>query len=337
MIYLYLQGSFSLEVFGLLILAQVAALLLDRLLGEPTKFHPLVGFGKVTAHLEKLFNRGKESSRAVKGIISWLILVAPITLISAVFFHWLATSSTTAFWVVSTLLLYLTIGLKSLGQHAAWVMEPLRNGELEEARQKVSWLVSRNTEHMDETQISKACIESVLENGNDAVFGALFWFLIAGAPGAILYRLTNTLDACWGYRSERFKHFGWWSARSDDWFNLVPARICAASYSLCGNSRNAAASWKRAAIWRQNEGRLIGSPNAGIVMASGAGALNLALGGTAVYSGTVLAKPVLGHGRSPASVDIPRSFALLNRSILIFISIQAALYLIFVIGHRAIG
>src|SRR5262249_9166632 len=154
----------------------------------------------------------------------------------------------------------------------------LKDGDLVEARHAVSKIVSRECAGLDETQICCAAIESVLENGSDAVFAALFWFIVLGAPGVVLYRIVNTLDAMWGYRNARYEHFGWAAAKLDDLLNWIPARLTALTYALLGNSQNAIWSW-------QNQGGKWYSPNAGPVMSSGAGALDLQLGGPATYHG----------------------------------------------------
>lgn len=112
-------------------------------------------------------------------------------------------------WLVEILALYCALGLRSLGEHVRPVAEALRGGDLDEARRRVGYLVSRETGELDDTAVARAATESVLENGSDAVFAALFWFVVAGAPGVVLYRLSNTLDAMWGYRNERFERFGW--------------------------------------------------------------------------------------------------------------------------------
>lgn len=312
------------------VLLQIAALFLDHVLGEPKRFHPLVGFGRIISFLEEKLNIREFSNKTLmrfKGAFAWLLAVVPLTILS-ILILWIAVQfSLVLFWFLNCFILYLTLGLKSLKQHASWVSEPLDKGDLEGGRAKVSWLVSRHTEKMNQTQIIKACIESVLENGSDAVYGALFWFAVVGAPGALLYRLSNTLDASWGYRSERFLHFGFCAARMDDLLNLIPARICSLAYSLCGNTTDALASWKRIRLWRKangrkTDGRDISSPNAGIVMASGAGALNLSLGGAAIYDGIQQTKPELGSGDTPQIVDIRRSQVLLNRSVILFVLFQ---------------
>ncbi len=282
-------------------LALPAALLLDRLLGEPQRWHPLVGFGHFADRLERHGNRPRLAR--LRGIACWLLAVAPATLLAA----WLSrTLPAPAGWLFEVLVLYLAIGARSLGEHAEAVRLPLVRGDLAEARARVGHMVSRDTDQLDETAVTRAAVESVLENGNDAVFGAMFWFALLGAPGAVLYRLANTLDAMWGYRTPRFRHFGWAAARLDDALNYLPARLTALTYCLLGNLRRGWACWHRQApLWY--------SPNGGPVMAAGAGALQLTLGGPAPYHGTMQQRPALGEGNAPLPADIVRATRLVER------------------------
>jgi len=288
-------------------LAALAGAGLDRLLGEPKRWHPLVGFGTLADAAERLFNRG--AWRRLSGLLAWALLVLPWVALAA----W-ARPPNLLGWALDAALLYLALGGRSLAEHAARVAADLAAGDLAAARQHVGWMVSRDTGELDEAGVAKACVESTLENGNDAVFGALFWFALLGGPGAVLFRLANTLDAMWGYKSERFLHFGWAAARLDDALNYLPARLTALSYALFGRTRTALASWRQQAPgWE--------SPNAGPVMAAGAGSLGLALGGAAIYHGEHEERPPLGAGRPARAEDIARVLKLVRRSLLLWLAL----------------
>jgi adenosylcobinamide-phosphate synthase len=284
-------------------LAALCAVLLDRLLGEPSRFHPLVGFGNLATAIEKRLNRRSLSA----GIFAWALIVLPF-----VAFAWVLRPY--APFAVDVVLLYFALGAQSLREHAEAIAKPLRDGHLEAARQRVGWIVSRDTSALDKTGIAKAGVESVLENGNDAIFGTLFWFALLGGPGALLFRLANTLDAMWGYRTERFNLFGRFAARFDDALNWLPARLTALTYALLGQTRNALACWKaQAPGWE--------SPNAGPVMAAGAGSLGVLLGGAAIYHGREEIRPLLGAGPAPAAADLDRAISLIRRSLWLWLAV----------------
>ncbi|EGK70441.1 Cobalamin biosynthesis protein CbiB [Methyloversatilis universalis FAM5] len=306
--------------FGL-VLAAVAAVALDRLLGEPRRFHPLVGFGALAGRLQALLNppltQGDPATR-LPGLIAWMLAVLPFVLVAL----WLRSVGGVLQALVDVGLLYLAIGARSLSEHAQAVSRPLAAGDLAQARARVGWMVSRDTTQLDDSGVAKAATESVLENGNDAVFGALFWFFLLGGPGALLFRLANTLDAMWGYRTPRLRYFGWAAARIDDLLNFVPARLTALSYALCGFSR--AATARALACWRA-QAKAWDSPNAGPVMAAGAGALGVALGGAAIYHGEVEQRPPLGEGAPPAAADIDRAVALVQHALWLWLAVATAL------------
>ena len=288
-------------------LAALAAVVLDRLLGEPRRWHPLVGFGALAVAVEQKLNRG--SARIFRGALAWTLVVLPwVMLVSwAKRYDFLG-------WLCDAALLYLAIGGRALHEHAERVGTDLAAGDLASARQHVGWIVSRDTSQLDEEGVAKACIESTLENGNDALFGALFWFLLFGGAGAVLFRLANTLDAMWGYKNPRYLHFGRVAARIDDALNYLPARLTALSYAVMGQTRQALQCWRQQApIWE--------SPNAGPVMSSGAGSLGLALGGAAIYHGEIEERPVLGAGRPARGADIPRALTLVRRSLALWLMV----------------
>lgn len=285
----------------------ILALLLDAWLGEPRRAHPLVGFGRLAAWLENALNRG--GRRRLRGMAAALLLLAPAALLGG----WLGGLPLLG-PALGALLLYLAIGRTSLAQHARAVATALRAGDLPLARRRIGMIVSRDTAGMEPAEVAGATVESVLENGNDAIFGALFWFAVGGAGGVVLYRLANTLDAMWGYKNARFQRFGWAAARLDDLLNLIPARLTALSFALLGRFGAALRCWRhQAADWE--------SPNAGPVMAAGAAALGLRLGGGARYHGVWKQRSPLGEGAPPEAADIDRALRLVNRGVLLWLAV----------------
>lgn len=275
------------------------ALLVDRLCGEPPlRWHPLAGFGRWAGALERRLYRDAVG----RGALVWALAVLPPALAAGA----LGALPGLGPWLGAGLLA-LTLGARSLDEHAQAVAAPLAAGDLPAARGMLARIVSRDTAVLDATGVARGAVESVLENGNDAICGALFWYALAGPAGAVGYRLANTLDAMWGYRNARYERYGKAAARLDDALNWLPARLTAASYALAGDTHAALACWRAQA-------RHWDSPNAGPVMAAGAGALGLALGGAARYAGRVEQRPALGTGRPPAAADIGRAQSLVRRA-----------------------
>lgn len=301
------------------------ALLLDRLLGEPKRWHPLVLFGNTAQRLENFARSGLSKDSNVpltnatgirwRGALCWLLLVL---VPSTALYLLLSFVSDTIATVVAVLVLYLCIGGRSLAEHAHAVQQPLERGHIADARIALSMIVSRDTATMDEASVAGASVESVLENGSDALLAPLFWFVLAGAPGVLCYRLCNTLDAMWGYRSATYIDFGYVAARADDYMNRPPAVLCALAYALCGHTRMALSCWSRQAP-------ACDSPNAGPVMASGAGGLGLRLGGAAYYAGELHQRPTLGEGRPAIPADISKALSLLWQSLALLIAAVALL------------
>lgn len=283
----------------------MSGIVLDCLFGEVRRWHPLSGFGNLAGWAEKRLNRNHVGR--VRGIAAWLLVVLPIVAASWLVTVWLAQLHILLALMAHVILLYFCLGLRSLRDHLLPIAQALQEGDLPLARHLTGRIVSRDTTSLSEMEIAKAGVESLLENGNDAVFGTLFWFLVAGGPGAVLFRLANTLDAMWGYRNQRFLHFGWAAARIDDGLNLIPARLTAFSYAVLGNTRLAGRCWHQQA-------RHWSSPNAGPVMAAGAGALNISLGGDAIYDGEIEHRPALGSGPLAVGADIARAWKLVSRT-----------------------
>jgi adenosylcobinamide-phosphate synthase len=296
----------------------VAGVVLDLLLGETRRWHPLVGFGRLAGLVERRLNRG--GSRLLRGAAAWLLAVLPLSLLCGYL------TDAAGLWL-HAVLLYFCIGLRSLRDHTLPIYAALRAGDLAQARALTARIVSRDTAAAQEADLAKASAESLLENGNDAVFGTLFWFLVAGGAGAVLFRLANTLDAMWGYRNERFNLFGRVAARADDVLNYVPARLTALSYVILAGAGRARA-WQ---CWRTQAGAW-SSPNAGPVMASGAGALGVSLGGAAMYDGIVEQRPALGAGPAATASDILRAWRLVLKTTLLWAAVTCMLALVLTLG-----
>lgn len=326
----------------------MAALIMDECFGEIKRGHPLVVFGNYALFLERILYPTALDAKPIKklaaGFVCWCLSVLPIVLFT-VALMWLVDGycSDLIFWIVNAVVLYFTVGQKSLKQHAHAVSVPLMQSEkkqsennkaekLAEARFALSMIVSRDTGQATPQQISTATIETVTENTHDAVIGPMVFFILFGAPGAVLFRLSNTLDAMWGYRNERYEWFGKFSARADDVLGFMPARITAMLMAMTAplNFINALKS-----IWFT--GRAWYSPNAGLVMAAGAGALNIILGGNAVYDGKLKDRLSLGFGHAVKAGDVTRSIALMYKTSVLLIVIVAVLEYCFDFSFRSVG
>jgi len=281
------------------------ALLLDHIFGEPKHYHPLVGFGNFAKQIEISLNKAvdSEQKQLLKGILAVSLAILPFYLLLTFL---PINNDDILISILEAVILYFTIGLHSLKSHAKDIYHSLLSQGLQDARTKVARIVSRDTEKMQQEDISRATIESILENGSDAVFAPIFWFLIAGIPGVVCYRIINTLDAMWGYKTAKYINFGFAAAKLDDLLNYIPARLTALSYAMMGNWLLAIHCWKiQAKQWS--------GINPGVVMASGAGALDLKLGGGDYYHGEYILRPKLGIGKTAGTSDILIAIKLINR------------------------
>ena len=283
----------------LLPLLLLVALLLDRWLGEPARFHPLVGFGNWAAWLERHLNTAAARPLAGRllGLLALLLALSPLLVIGALLL-WLYQQAPALFWLAQVIILYSCIGWQSLQQHVQAVAQALQVDNLPLAREKLRWMVSRDTAELSAAEVAQASLESLLENSLDALFATLFWFCLGGALAALMHRWVNTLDAMWGYKNSRFRYFGWAAARLDDALAYLPARLTALSFVLLGRHPQQALR-----CWRQ-QAAACASPNGGPVMTAGAGALNIRLSERACYQGQWTIKPPMGAGNAATVADI---------------------------------
>jgi adenosylcobinamide-phosphate synthase len=256
------------DTAGILMLA----LLLDAALGEPDWLwsrlpHPAVLMGKCVSWLEIRLNTG--SARRVKGLVTAACLVAiGLTLggLLSLFGP-----------LVELLVAAILLAQRSLVDHLRAVALGLSHS-LVRGRDAVAMIVSRDTDRMTGPQVARSAIESGAENMSDGVIAPAFWFLVAGLPGLLAYKMINTGDSMIGYRNARYVHFGWATARLDDLVNLIPARLTGLMMALVGGCLR---DWP--GIIR--DARKHRSPNAGWPEAAMARALGLSLAGPRSYDG----------------------------------------------------
>ncbi len=267
----------------------------DRLLGDPRRFHPVAGFGSVAASLERHSYRDERAA----GIRHTALLVGGTTVLGAI-----AGRST----IVTAVATWTVLGGTTLAATAERMAGLLDTGDTSGARDLLPSLCGRDPNSLDADGLVRAALESVAENTSDAVVAPLFWGAVAGVPGLLGYRAINTLDAMIGYRSPRYRNFGWAAARTDDVANYLPARITGlltvALAPLVGGRPGGA--WT---AWRADAHRHP-SPNAGVAEAAAAGALGVRLGGRTGYRHGVEIRPVLGTGPVPAVADLRRAVRL---------------------------
>jgi adenosylcobinamide-phosphate synthase len=281
----------------------------DLVLADPRRGHPVAGFGRVAARLER---RLYADSRAA-GAAYTAVLVGGAVLAGALgerrVGHAVRAVPAALLTAVAT---WAVLGGTSLVREGAALGRSLERGELEAARARIPHLCARDPALLDAAGMARAGVESLAENTSDAVVAPLFWGAVAGVPGLLGYRAVNTLDAMVGYRSPRHARFGWASARLDDLANLAPARLAAVLTAVAaplvgGRPGAALAAWRR-------DAREHPSPNAGPVEAAAAGALGVRLGGRTEYAYGAEDRPALGSGPAPVPADLVRA-ARLSRAV----------------------
>ncbi|OIJ12799.1 cobalamin biosynthesis protein CobD [Anaerobacillus arseniciselenatis] len=321
--YFTIFNGFLLLGFILLILA----ILLDLIIGDPRWLpHPVIQIGKLISFLEQSWNKGEY--RKIKGVfltIAVLCVVFAITyfiLFFAYQFHFLAG------FLLEIYLISTTIAIKGLHSAAKSVFVPLVEGNLDEARFQLSMIVGRDTEKLNESEIVRGTVETVAENTVDGITAPLFWAFIGGAPLAMVYRATNTLDSMVGYKSESYIQFGWASARFDDVMNYIPSRLTAfamwlASFFMKGPKR------KEALHITKRDAKKHPSPNSGYPEAMVAGLIGIQLGGVNYYKGVESKRATMGEAtRSLVAKDINRSILYMHGGWIVFVIFLFGLMLI---------
>ncbi|HET9254650.1 MAG TPA: cobalamin biosynthesis protein [Pseudonocardiaceae bacterium] len=275
----------------------------DAAFGDPRRHHPVAAFGWLAQQAE----RACYAPHELAGLGYASALAGAAAAAGGLLEH--AGRGRAAVHVAGTALAtWVALGGTSLAQEGAAMARALAAGDLEGARARLPHLCGRDPASLDLAGVARASVESIAENTSDAVVAPLIWGAVAGAPGLLAYRAINTLDAMVGYRSPRYRRFGWAAARLDDLANLLASRMAAGLATMCaplagGSARGAWQAWRRDAAAHP-------SPNAGQLEAAFAGALRVRLGGRTVYPHGVEQRPVLGHGHIPDAGDLTRAVML---------------------------
>lgn len=297
-----------------LIIIVAAGFVLDLLLGDPRWLpHPVCLIGKLISGGEKALRRvfpKSQRGELVGGAVLWFLVTVLSFAVPFLLLKGLALVSPWAEYIVETIFCYQIFAAKSLKTESMRVYEPIKAKDLAGSRKYLSWIVGRDTEHLDFKQITKAVVETVAENTSDGVIAPMLFMVIGGAPLGFLYKGVNTLDSMVGYKNDKYLYFGRFSALADDVFNYIPARITAlamvvSSFFTGFDGKNA---WKIYLRDRHNHA----SPNSAHPESACAGALNLQLAGDAYYFGKLYKKKTIGDdNREIEAEDIPRACRLM--------------------------
>jgi adenosylcobinamide-phosphate synthase len=281
----------------------LAAFVLDLAVGDPRWFpHPVVLMGKIISHGERLFWSGKPRRDLIAGLAMSVVLVllsGAATLGLIALFNllppWLSFGATAG--VAST-----TLATRGLLDAVKRIEAPLRDGNLAVAREKLSYIVGRETSNLNQEKILRASLESLSESICDGIVAPLFYLFLGGVPLAMAYKAVNTLDSMIGYRTERYFYFGKAAARLDDAMNFIPARLTALFIVVATPALRLSPGRALRVAWRDCINHL--SPNAGYPEAALAGAFGIRLGGPSIYFGKEIDKPYLGDDLMPVTIEM---------------------------------
>ena len=305
------------------------AVVLDLLLGDPHWMpHPVRWMGQTISALERVLRRRFPKTPAGErgaGIVLALALPALFGGGCALMLWGLGRLSLWLSWAVQLWFTYQLLAARSLQTESMAVYSPLKEHDLEGARQAVSRIVGRDTQALDETGVAKAAVETVAENTCDGVTAPLIFLFLGGLPAGMAYKAVSTLDSMVGYKNDKYRWFGWASARLDDLLNFIPARL--SGLFLClGAALLPGCSGRRAwtIFWRDRKKHA--SPNSAHTEAACAGALEVQLAGDASYFGKLVHKPTLGDPIRPVEPeDIPRACRLMYATAALFLLTFAVL------------
>lgn len=278
-----------------------AAYVLDLLLGDPqTIWHPVRLIGRLIEELEKRLNN-EHYNRKIAGMV--LVVLTTVTVMIAVWglLRLSAMVHLYLFYGVSILLVYYSLSIRALADEAGKIRRNLENGDMDQARNDLSMIVGRDTQNLDEPEIIRATVETVAESTMDGIIAPLFYVFLGGPVLVWFYKTVNTLDSMVGYQNERFKEFGWASAKLDSLLNLIPAKITSflINVSMFFYGKN----WLNSMRWTAKYIFAGPASNGDTAEASMAGGLGVRLGGINFYDSQAVRKPFIGDAFEPLSIE----------------------------------
>lgn len=293
---------------------------MDYMFGDPYWFpHPVKFIGKFINFFEGNVRKVVLTKKLkiagfflVLSTVSITYLCSLIMLLIAKFIHPIV------YITINIILIWTCFAAKCLKDEALKVYYAIKEGDINLSRQLISYLVGRDTDHLNEKEIIKATVETVAENTSDGVIAPLFYMLIGGAPLGLVYKAINTMDSMVGYKNDEYLDFGFFAAKLDDVANYVPARITGLLIALTSVILNF--NWKQSFKILVRDSNNHSSPNSGFPEAAVAGALDIGLGGTSIYFGKKVEKPTIGEDVRTIEVeDIKRTSKLMYGSTVIFL------------------
>jgi len=282
------------------LLVLLLALLIDRTVGYPDWLyklirHPVVWAGGLIGLFDRHFNQAAfhANNKRILGVVTMVLLIAVVLTISWPIFTVLRAS----LWglLIEAVLVSSLLSQKSLSDHVRAVSIGLTES-VQTGREAVGHIVGRNPDKLDSSSVARAAIESLAENASDGVIAPAFWFLLAGLPGIVIYKAVNTADSMIGYKSDKYRDFGWAAARLDDVLNFVPARLTAFGFALVSGVK----FFRVTKVFLRDADKHV-SPNAGWPEAAMAGVLDVCLGGPRHYGARLVDLPWMGDGRTDLS------------------------------------
>jgi len=284
-----------------IVIACIIGLIFDILVGDPPKLpHPVRWIGKLIQSQTALWNQGKW--RKLRGMVMALAVVGT-TMFVVTLILLLSYQVSVIFGIlVEGLLIGIGLAQRSLKEAAMAVYEPLVRGDFAEARVKLSWIVGRDTDKLGEDEIVRGVVETVSENTSDGVTAPLFYAFLFGAIGLWGYKAVNTLDSMVGYKNEKYKDFGMFSAKLDDVLNFIPSRITGFLIVLGTKNETSHSFGQRLKRWAQ-DAKKHPSPNSGYLEAATAVQLGVQLGGKNTYQGVVSHRAIMGAKLVPLTKE----------------------------------